>query len=529
MKTEQTEVTYLRQLARNNDTPFIGEDKDVVTITSVLHSDQYIGLLLPEVFDPEDPHYLDQVKIASEWIANESLWKVHLKLDEAPLSISISIAEEGYRLYFIESARFGPVCLDVILRNFQMSLSNLSLTIPSKPTTPIRVDYVSHNTSHPESDLIRYLKDYRQLHEIYGPDYNLTLKNPTLRYRHATSEQEPQPVLDSLRKGDLGLVVGPSGIGKTWALLELGLSVSGGTDAFHNTFQAPSFGTAAAFFMEDDYEMIEERTQAIKARDNLPELPFATVCRDTFTRMRGNSPREKQKIIENGLEAINKSLPIPLKLIIIDPLKEIIEGSENNDSDVIEAMNWLRFLAGKYNCAVLVGHHTSEASQRQLYGAGGGLDQMAVRGHSSISGSSRWTLNLSPASKKITEPRVLFKTTKASYGPVMHTPIIMQLGNQEGTPLKDKEQPAGFILAPEPITIAPPKPKPEDELNSILLAIQGIPHPMVKDDTERKAREATGLSRSTVRQHLNTLIDRGSIELIKDGRKRLLAVRQKSE
>lgn len=371
-----------------------------------------------------------------------------------------------------------------------------------------------------------------QISKIRGSlDYSC-MPNPCLENYYSGSEGCEDYVLDKLDKGSVGLVVGPSGVGKTWVLLDLALSVASGLPALDGLFDTGTPGMSAMFLMEDSRNQIETRFgNLITRRDiNQPSTPMLTRTEINRTGLRGW--KERRDFIYEHLLALQKErrsddivFSPPLRLIVIDPLKEILSGSENDDVATMETMDWIRWIAAKFNCAVMVGHHTSETAQRKHYGSSGGLSQMAVRGHGNITGSARWILNISPVRQKLGEGDISVWTSKVSNGAPMASLVNLQMVNDEGESCLEGQLAAGFSKVPErEVSLSRGKPSVWEVRDKVLASIKEDAGDLTREDTVILVKSKTGFPRAQVRKALDELIQSGKLLREKSGRKWLLAL-----
>lgn len=157
-------------------------------------------------------------------------------------------------------------------------------------------------------------------------------------------------------RGTRGVLAGPSKSGKSWAALDLGMSIATGTPWL-------KWNTTKGRVLYLNYEIMEaafaQRVLQVKAAktDELGELDFSDF--DIVT-MRG--------FTEPFQTAISKLLANSegprYSLIVIDPLYKAIGGGKQNSAAAVEQMcRWLNKLSKSTEMAVLVVHHFTKGKQ----------------------------------------------------------------------------------------------------------------------------------------------------------------------
>jgi len=192
-------------------------------------------------------------------------------------------------------------------------------------------------------------------------------------------------VLPGLEPEMFGLIVAPGGTGKTFFGLDLAVSVALGRS------------TARAVYLaaEESGRMLAERlrslTRASERRNanlhqNLLVLPLLG---------------EKGYLIEGGkttplFEQV-KTLAAGARLIIVDPVRLLHDGEENDSASAALFVKVMGQLAKACEAAVIGVHHANRAS-----GENAG-SQHAARGSSALVDGARWQLNLSRMGEKDSE------------------------------------------------------------------------------------------------------------------------------
>jgi hypothetical protein len=198
-------------------------------------------------------------------------------------------------------------------------------------------------------------------------------------------DDEPPPMLV---RGLLRAVgVGSFGAGpkasKTWCATECMCAVATGTPAFG----AARFGverprSVAYYFAEDDRTSVKAHLRALASGRGIrvEELIRNMYLRPMGRRIDLRSDRDLALIL-----ASCRQVP-SLGLLVIDPLRDVHSGKENESDDMADVLGRLRFLARKLQCMVLVPHHAKKLSREEIAG-GEATAGAALRGSSVIFGA----------------------------------------------------------------------------------------------------------------------------------------------
>lgn len=196
-----------------------------------------------------------------------------------------------------------------------------------------------------------------------------------------------------MRMGRVGLVVAPGGTGKSFALMQLALSVATGS-AWLNTYDVPSRGRVLLACGEEDLDEVRRRLQA--CAEGLSEWERALVSehlvplglagtRTAFLERREGSivPTPWYGQFLAALEGHE------WRAIILDPLSRW--GGPEVETDAYAATQLVELLEG---LAKLDGHPAIIAAHHERKGMGGTSDASSVRGSSALVDGPRWVANL---------------------------------------------------------------------------------------------------------------------------------------
>jgi regulatory protein RepA len=219
----------------------------------------------------------------------------------------------------------------------------------------------------------------------------------------------PPPILDfvlpGLLAGTVGMIVGPGAVGKTTFLLQLAMAVAAGNSISCGLpFKTIEPGKVVLVAAEETLSMLSHRLHSIH-RCVLAELG------DSVQGL--VNPSEVMQSWEKNLLIVPASgtshhlakgdepstffrdlcvLAADARLIIVDPLRRLHGGDENDSAGMTEVVQLLEGLARKTGAAVLVAHHANKNSM-----SGMGSASTASRGSSALTDGVRWQLNLSQA------------------------------------------------------------------------------------------------------------------------------------
>lgn len=198
--------------------------------------------------------------------------------------------------------------------------------------------------------------------------------------------------------GIFGMLLGPDGARKSWLAIHIALAVAGGRPVAKAPngkalWPAPKSGKVLYLTLEDSESVMWRRVWDIgqvpgygwigEAANNLCILPVPS-C-DLVSVDSGGIPTPTLDV--NCLIREGKGS----RLIIIDPLAEVLDASENDDRAAKCLVQTLRRISRKTGAAVLGVHH-----QNKIGMMNGEKHAQSSRGSSKIPAGSRWTIILQP-------------------------------------------------------------------------------------------------------------------------------------
>ncbi len=259
--------------------------------------------------------------------------------------------------------------------------------------------------------LMRPLADFGWLHEEAPP-------------RRALLEKDNECVLPM---GKVGFFVGEGGVGKSWALTQLAISVATGTSWLQN-FNVPedAVGGVIMAMGEEDPEEMHRRIRHITEHLNLASHNLSDLDKRLWPLPLAGHFMEFLDDGERSFEHERFEQMLRLqapedgwKLVILDPASRFMGVDAEKDNAFatrfVQLLERLTSLPG--NPTVLCAHHTTKTSRA----GGAGARSVAARGASALTDGARWQGNLTPAfdegAGEFIEDMAVFQISKSNYGP----------------------------------------------------------------------------------------------------------------
>lgn len=231
---------------------------------------------------------------------------------------------------------------------------------------------------------------------------------------------EPKPprwtLVGSLLQGSLGLVVSNGGVGKSWFLLQLAMSVATNLDCLDGLFEIGERGKVLAIFAEDTEDVIHSRIRAI-CRSFSASMRYGvasrkqlvTECSENLFILSGvgidfRLQEEKRGAISKTQmyeEMRNRISGISgLKLIILDPASRFYGTNENDNSQATHFCALLENICRDTGATIVMAHHTNKYATNPKDSSYNTLSQGASRGASGFTNAARWQLNFTTLKEK---------------------------------------------------------------------------------------------------------------------------------
>jgi len=189
-------------------------------------------------------------------------------------------------------------------------------------------------------------------------------------------------VRNLIEQGTFVVLGGEPKTSKTWAALEICLSVASGTDCFNN-FEFTTFRKQKPVFMfllEDNANNVKARLAALAtdkgiAPDDLKDLPLWLRCR---------KPLCLTEQAEEIIEAVRWHQTSPQRegLILIDPLRNAHREDENDSTKMKAVLEACLHIRDRTGYTLLVNHHFKKMKKNEEESPGN-----AMRGTSSLYGA----------------------------------------------------------------------------------------------------------------------------------------------
>jgi len=225
----------------------------------------------------------------------------------------------------------------------------------------------------------------------------------------------PEPLFrNGPQPGVLALLLGDSGLGKTFAALGVAVSTSTGF-AIWPSFKPSRKLRVGMVAAEDSREIIKQRILGICAAAHIGE----SVIREAFSEGRlsifADADIPGPLFTTNEYGAVTPSATFEKlgswcrkakpDLLILDPFASVAEVPENDNRAVNTVSQELARLAARTGATLLLSHHTSKGAR------GGEAGQHSARGASALPARSKWTALLTREGQGLS----LF-IAKGSYG-----------------------------------------------------------------------------------------------------------------
>ena len=239
-----------------------------------------------------------------------------------------------------------------------------------------------------------------------------------------TEPKAPEWILTGIMpRGKTGMVTAPGGTGKSFALMQLGISVASGLPLF-GKYPVERPGGVMALFSEDDADELHRRfATCVRTICDTPGIDTERFKMDleknlfvrsmvgmdlTITRPSPEGPMLTANF--DKFLATAKQVP-DLLLLILDPLIRFRGGSENDASENTLLVEAGERIAQETGAFVLWCNHSNKYSMRQ----GNAMEQDAARGSSALTDGMRWQMNLATMSDHIAKKCGISKKERRFY------------------------------------------------------------------------------------------------------------------
>ena len=193
-------------------------------------------------------------------------------------------------------------------------------------------------------------------------------------------------VRNLVEQGTFVVLGGEPKTSKTWAALEVCLSVASGTDVFNHyeftTFREPR--PVFMFLLEDNEDNVQARMTALAAskgldQNDLKQLPLYVLCREPLDIV--EQADEIIRIVkDNGCH--HEVTKERRGLILIDPLRNAHSEDENDSTKMKKVLEQCLRIRNHTGYSLIINHHFKKMSAKDQESPGN-----AMRGTSSLYGA----------------------------------------------------------------------------------------------------------------------------------------------
>ena len=192
----------------------------------------------------------------------------------------------------------------------------------------------------------------------------------------------PQPrsflLEDTLPLGEVGLLAGASGIGKSMLTMEIGRAVKSGSSVCGGLYHVSTPGNVLIINAEDDSAELGRRYwslhHATVSQSNVIELPTeSNVSKPEpgpgelhFCSLKGRTAglMDEQGELSETFNQVKAAISQigELRLIIFDPMRRLFHGNEDSSDTAARFIHVMDELAADTGATILLVHHLSKAS-----------------------------------------------------------------------------------------------------------------------------------------------------------------------
>lgn len=167
-------------------------------------------------------------------------------------------------------------------------------------------------------------------------------------------ELAPELIGGVLRQGHKMLIAGPSKAGKSFALIELAISIAEGWPWFGFPINHPGRVLYVNLELDDrsaSKRFVDIYNQLGRGHENVKNI-------DVWNLRGKTSPMDKLTP-----KLIRRAAKQNYTAVIIDPIYKVLTGDENNAHDMSIFVNQFDRIATELNCSVIYAHHHSKGAQ----------------------------------------------------------------------------------------------------------------------------------------------------------------------
>jgi hypothetical protein len=190
---------------------------------------------------------------------------------------------------------------------------------------------------------------------------------PVLPVASLPEEDSPRSWLieDLWSAAAVGIVCGAPKLGKSWAGLDMAVSVATGTPCM-GKYKVLEPGLSLVYLAEDSLPALKARISSIGRSRGIP-LALMNLHVITAPRLRLDDREDRARL----LETVRRQRP---RLLLLDPLVRLHGVNENDAQEISELLSFLRDLQRGFDVAVVLIHHArkggSQVGGQALRGSG---------------------------------------------------------------------------------------------------------------------------------------------------------------
>ncbi|MDA8191563.1 MAG: AAA family ATPase [Gammaproteobacteria bacterium] len=216
-------------------------------------------------------------------------------------------------------------------------------------------------------------------------------------------------------RGVYGMIIGPDGVRKSWLALQIAIGKAGGREIAGGLWPAPKPGRVVFFTGEDSPNAVWRRIKLITQNEADPSwiADLEESGQLTIVPLNAGShgltlicPGEETQFAQHSDVQTLIEVCKGAALIIVDPLADVVDASENDDVAARLLVQTLRSISRETGAALLIVHHQNKAAMTD-----GSKSNQTARGSSKIPAGCRWSVTLQPLSERETKEREVLDGT----------------------------------------------------------------------------------------------------------------------
>lgn len=172
-------------------------------------------------------------------------------------------------------------------------------------------------------------------------------------------------VLPGLPVGKVAVLSAPGGTGKSFLLLELGMSVAAGEPLIYGLAPEKAGPVRYVSFEEDEIDLHNRLAALFQTFGTLkpPTDNFfpSALEGESLPLLVGRDVGRGVAVDRDAVAWLERQCE-GMRLVILDPLSRLHEADENNNGEMKALIKVLIAVAKKTQCAIVVAHHTSKAA-----------------------------------------------------------------------------------------------------------------------------------------------------------------------